>query len=438
MTLLTMSDNELSRIDVIKEVLDKRLKQQDAASILGVGARQLQRLLKAYKHSGPEGIISRHRGRPSNRRYPEPMKEYGLFLIKRHYLDFGPTLAAEKLAEQHDFIVSVETLRQWMMAAQFWVPRKDKGKRIHQPRGRRDCLGELVQIDGSEHRWFEDRGPKCTLLVYIDDATSRLMELRFAPSETTFDYFISTRRYLAGHGKPVAFYSDKHAIFRINKVGATTGTGMTQFGRALYELNIEMICANSPQAKGRVERMNKTLQDRLVKELRLRGLSDMDSANAYLPEFIRRYNAKFKKVAHNGKDLHRPLTESSSELDDIFAWREERTVSNSLTLQYDRVLYLLTPNELTRTLKRKRVNVFDYANGTIAIQYQGQALPYSLYDKVCQVDQGSIVSNKRLGAMLAFVKEEQEKKSVQRSKRAPVRTGQKQHFRTNNPAVVNE
>lgn len=259
MALLTMSDKELSRLEVIKEVLDKRLKQKDAASILGIGIRQFQRLVKAYQHQGPEGLISRRRGRPSNRRYPEPMKEYGLFLIKRHYLDFGPTLAAEKLAARHDVNVSVETLRQWMIAAQIWVPRKERSKRVHQPRGRRDCLGELVQIDGSEHRWFEERGPECTLLVYIDDATGRLMELRFVPSETTFDYFISTRRYIETHGKPVAFYSDKHAIFRINKAGATSGTGMTQFGRALYELNIEIICANSSPAKGRVERMNKTL-----------------------------------------------------------------------------------------------------------------------------------------------------------------------------------
>ena len=158
--------------------------------------------------------------------------------------------------------------------AGLWVRRKDRLKRIHQPRARRDCLGELVQIDGSEHWWFEDRGPQCTLLVYVDDATSRLMHLKFVETESTFDYFQATREYLEAHGKPIAFYSDKHGVFRVNSAGAVQGDGMTQFGRSLHALNIDILCANTPQAKGRVERANKTLQDRLVKEFRLQGVSD--------------------------------------------------------------------------------------------------------------------------------------------------------------------
>jgi hypothetical protein len=180
-------------------------------------------------------------------------------------------LAAEKLAEHHGCLVSRETLRGWMIADGLWQDRRHRLPSPHQPRRRRDCLGELVQIDGSEHAWFEDRGPPCTLLAFVDDATSRLMELRFVTSESAFDYFRATRAYLEAHGKPVAFYSDKHGIFRVNRKEAAGGDGVTQFGRALLALNIDIICANSPQAKGRIERAFGTLQDRMVKELRLAG-----------------------------------------------------------------------------------------------------------------------------------------------------------------------
>jgi hypothetical protein len=220
-------------------------------------------------------------------------------------------------------------------AAGIWVRRNDRLKHVHQPRARRDCLGELVQIDGSEHWWFEDRGPQCTLLVYIDDATSRLMHLKFVEPESTFDYFQATREYLEAHGKPVAFYSDKHGVFRVNSAGAVQSDGMTQFGRSLHALNIDILCANTPQAKGRVERANKTLQDRLVKELRLQEISTIAAGNELLPGFLADYTTRFGKEPHNPKNLHRPLS-AGDDLTDIFAWREERTVSNSLTLQYDR------------------------------------------------------------------------------------------------------
>ena len=202
-------------------------------------------------------------------------------LIRERYHDFGPTLAREKLIELHQITVGKETLRQWMTEAGIWTSRRERKQRIYQPRARRDCLGELVQIDGSHHWWFENRGPKCALLVYIDDATGKLLHLRFAPSENTFDYLQATKTYLEEWGKPIAFYSDKHGVFRSTHASEKDRTtGLTQFGRALYELNIDIICANTPQAKGRVERANRTLQDRLVKELRLRGISTLDDANA--------------------------------------------------------------------------------------------------------------------------------------------------------------
>ena len=207
-------------------------------------------------------------------------------LIEERYSDFGPTLACEKLSEVHHLTISRESVRRIMIEAGIWKPKRAKQPSAHQMRERRACFGELVQIDGSDHAWFEDRGPESSLLVYIDDATGQLLELLFVPSETFFGYCEATRHYVERYGKPVAFYSDKHGIFRVDQerpLGTTSG--LTQFGRAMDELDIQIICANSPQAKGRIERANQTLQDRLVKELRLRGISDMEAGNAYLPDF---------------------------------------------------------------------------------------------------------------------------------------------------------
>ncbi|WP_176055666.1 ISNCY family transposase, partial [Paraburkholderia caribensis] len=204
---------------------------------------------------------------------------------------------------------------------------------------RRACLGELVQIDGSDHRWFEDRAPACTLLVYVDDATSRLMQLHFTATESTFSYFEATRAYLERHGKPVAFYSDRASVFRSPAAGRT-GRSVTHFGRAMYELNIDTFCANSSSAKGRVERAHLTLQDRLVKELRLKGISTVADANAYAPCFIAAYNARFAKPPKSAFDAHRPLRDDE-DLDRLMTWRETRRVTKSLTVQYDRVMYLL-------------------------------------------------------------------------------------------------
>jgi hypothetical protein len=216
-----------------------------------------------------------------------------LGIIRERYTDFGPQLASEKLAALHDIHLSRETVRSWMMAEGLWKDCKQRMKHVHQPRHRRDSVGELVQIDGSDHLWFEGRGPRCTLLVDIDDATSRLMHLQFVETESPFDYFTATRAYIDRCGKPVAFYSDKHATFRVDKTGAVGGDGRTQFGRALHGLNIDIICANTSQAKGRVERANLTLQDRLVKELRLAGISTIVAGNAFLAAFMAAHNARF-------------------------------------------------------------------------------------------------------------------------------------------------
>ena len=210
----------------------------------------------------------------------------------------------------------------------------------------------------------------------------------------------------------------------MNKREAAGGTGMTQFGRALHEVNIDIICANTPAAKGRVERSFGTLQDRLVKELRLAGISTTDAANAFLPQFIDSYNIRFGKLPMNPSDGHRPLQPRCS-LNDVFAWKEERTVSNSLTLQYDKVMFLLTPNDITKPLARQRVTVIDYPDGRFAIRYEGRDLPYRIFDKLQKVDQAEIVENKRLGDVLAYVAERQKQMEQEtRSKKAPRRQGQ--------------
>jgi hypothetical protein len=235
----------------------------------------------------------------------------------------------------------------WMIEDGLWIDRRHRLPSVHQPRNRRERVGELIQIDGSTHHWFENRGDRCTLLAFIDDATSRIQHAAFVPSESAFDYLRETRAYVEQHGRPIAFYSDKHSIFRVNNVDAEGGTGMTQFGRALHEINVDILCANSALAKGRIERCFGTLQDRLVKELRLAKISDREAANAFLPSFIAQHNARFAKPPRDAIDAHRPMIDDW-DLTDVFAWKEERTVSNALTLQYDKVMFLLEPNEVTR------------------------------------------------------------------------------------------
>ena len=202
MAVVLMSKAELSRVDTLARVERGELPVAGAASLLGLSARQVFRLLRRFRAEGAAGLASRRRGRPSNRRLPAAVREAALAAVRERYPDFGPTLAAEKLEERHDLRLSRETLRQWMSEAGLWVPRKARRGRVHQPRHRRDCLGELIQIDGCEHAWFEDRGPACTLLVFVDDATSRLMHLKFVPSESAFASMAATRAYVAAHGEP--------------------------------------------------------------------------------------------------------------------------------------------------------------------------------------------------------------------------------------------
>lgn len=403
-----MSERELNRVEVLAQINDGRLSVTDGALLLGLSRRQIFRLLGRFRKDGAAGLRHKARGHPPNNRIHDARRSYALGLVREKYTDFGPTLASEMLAEHHALKVSRETLRKWMQEDGLWLSRKQR-RTFHQPRLRREYYGELIQIDGSDHHWFEDRGPACTLLVFVDDATSTLMHLQFVRSESTFSYFGALEMYLAEHGRPVAFYSDRHTVFRAATQGAKTGHGVTQFGRAMNELNIEILCAHSSQAKGRVERANRTLQDRLVKELRLAGISDMEVGNnAFLPSFKDRYNAKFAKVPRRPDNLHRALNVEPSRLRDILCLRDERYVGQQLVFSYERKRIVLEENEVTRNLPGKYVDSYEFADGRLQFRWKGINLPYSLFDKDQRVTHAAVIENKRLGAILEQIKQEQE------------------------------
>jgi len=299
MDLLTMSKEELSRLEVMEHLQEKRMGQRTAAEVLGVSIRQVKRLLRVYRREGAAGLISQQRGKPSHHQLDGELVRAALDLLKGRYADFGPTLAHEKLVELHRIELCLGSVRKIMIEEGLW-----KAKKI---RERRACHGELEQMDGTDHDWFEGRSERCTLLVRIDDATGILGALLFVPEESFFGYCALLRQYLAAHGRPAGLYTDKHGIFRVNIPNAGSGDNLTQFGRAMQSLEIPILCANTPQAKGRVERVNLTLQDRLVKEMRLRNISTKQHGNAYLPEFMADFNLRFAVQPRSSLDAHRPV-----------------------------------------------------------------------------------------------------------------------------------
>jgi len=418
--LVTLNMRELDRLKMVQAIVAMGLKPGRAAERLGLSVRQVERLVIRYRASGAAGLCSGRRDRPGNRKLDEGLAIRALTIIRERYADFGPTLACEKLHECHGITLSKETVRHLMTEAGLWIPRRQRPPKVYQPRARRACLGELVQIDGSEHAWFEDRAPQCTLLVYVDDATSRLMALHFTATESTFSYFEATRAYLRQYGKPVAFYSDKASVFRPTHT-QTGDRGVTHFGRAMYELNIDTWCASSSSAKGRVERAHLTLQDRLVKELRLRGISTLAAANAYAPAFIVAYNARFAKLPRSTFDAHRPLRDDE-DLDALLTWRELRRVTKSLTVQYDRVLYLLEDTVANRKLIHRYIEVWEYPDGRIEVRADGAALTCVPYDRLAEVDQGAVIGHKRLAHALQVAQALQAQRDDRRISGSPSRT----------------
>lgn len=390
--ILIMSKKELERSHVMKNIEEKKISQTKAAQLLHISERHTRRLWKRYSSEGDRGLLSKKRGSPSNRRISSTIIKKLKRIISKYYQDFGPTLTQEKLEEKHQITLSVETVRKWMIEFGFWKTKKAKKPVIHQLRKRRAKEGELEQIDGSPHDWFEGRGPKCTLLVCIDDATSKLKAMQFVSSETTEGYFDLVKEYVENYGRPLAFYSDRHSIFRVNHKEALTGNGMTQFGRALKELDIKLICANTPQAKGRVERANQLLQDRLVKEMRLLNISNMKEGNRYLPKFIKKHNQRFGVAAQSEQDAHRALLSQHS-LSEILVKKESRHLSKNLTFQYEKNIYQIETKRAGYAMRHAKVQVIEN-KGKISISYQGKNLPYTIYHQ--QEKQGEIVDIKNV------------------------------------------
>lgn len=392
---ILMSPKELERVALLEKIKCKKITQVKAAQILNLSKRQVIRLYAAYKQFGAAGIVSKRRGMRSNNHLPQPKKDEVAKLIATHYHDFGPTLAHEKLVEQHQINLSVESVRQIMLATKLWKGKKRRHSPVHQMRARRMQYGELIQIDGSPHAWFEDRADSCTLLVFVDDATGKIMQLHFEEQESCYGYMDALRGYLQQHGRPLTLYSDKHGIFRVNANEAKSGTGETQFSRAVRELDIDLIHANTPQAKGRVERMNATLQDRLVKELRLQNISTIEEANAYLPKFIADYNRRFAVQPALDVDAHRSSIPNETALEQILCKRHMRVITKNLEVHYDNKIYQIKTPGIGYTMRGAKVSINDY-KGKVSLLYKHKQLAYEIFHPQKRIN--SVVDSKAIHA----------------------------------------
>ena len=382
--IISMSTKETERITVMDNLIAKRIKQKHAARQLGVSVRQVQRILRRYKKEGTAGLVHQNRGKIGNRAISETKKEEVVSLINKYYPDFGPTLACEKLEEIHHLAFSDETIRKMMIERHLWLPKKKKVKDIHPYRERRACLGELIQFDGSPHDWFEGRCPPCTLAAFIDDATSRIMDGCFVDYEGTWTLFGATEHYLVACGKPLAFYVDKHSTFKINRQAnieeeLKDKQAQSQFARAMEELGIEVIFANSPQAKGRVENLFGTLQDRLIKEMRLAGIKTKEKGTKFFREvYIPMHNSKFAVLPKEKANLHRPLL-PTDDLDRILTIQSKRLVSKDLIVRYKNTRHQLLPKAGYRyTLKHAAVTVEENRDGRVVFRYKDQVIPSSV------------------------------------------------------------
>lgn len=376
-----MSNRELDRLRVIRDVIEHRLKWREAAEILGLKERQIGNLCWKIRGKGNRGIIHGLRGRNSNHRLdPRIVAPVIETLKKPLYRDFGPTLAHEKL--KVDF--SVETLRQAMIREGLWRPKRPRAKH-RQWRQRRTCVGMLVQLDGSDHDWFEGRGPRCVLVLYIDDATSRILYAEFVKVEDTLTLLRTTRSYLLKHGRPVAFYVDKDSIYKVNYPMAEESlrdlSSTTQFTRAMTELGIEVITADSPQAKGRVERSFDTHQDRLVKELRLAGISTISAANRFLwGIYIPAHNQRFAVLPENPIDAHRALREYRAQLDRILSVQTQRDIANDFTVRFQNQYFQILPTDV-RIRPRQSVTIEMRLDGSWHLRHGDRYVPFKRIPK---------------------------------------------------------
>jgi len=377
--VLLMSGEERERAFLVRQAIEGCLSQREASERLGIGVRQFKRLVRAWRVDGDAGLVSRQRGRPSHRRMSGECRMLIGGLLKEKYADLGATLAAEKLLELDQLKVSAETVRRIQIDLGLWRPKKRRAKRVFRLRQRRPRFGELIQIDGSPHDWFERRGPRCTLIVFIDDATSRLTALHFAPAESSTAYLAALRDQVLTHGCPLAFYSDRHGIFRVNAKDAQSGDGKTEFGRVVDRLGITLINALTPQAKGRVERANQTLQDRLIKEMRLSNISSIAQAEAFLPGFMIRYNEKFAVPTHDETPAHRQWAKTTYDLDLALAAREERVLSKSLTFSYGGTKYCVKTQGPGTSMRGGKVVVHQFTDGRLRFSYKDRAVTCTAY-----------------------------------------------------------
>ncbi len=383
--LLTMTSRELDKLRVIRQVLEHKLRWREAAGQLRVSTRQIARLCGRVRTAGNQGILHRLRGRPSNHQLPAGRLAKALELVKTRYPDFGPTFATEKLHARHHLVLSPSTLRRGMIASGLWRPRHGKIRhRVWRPR--RACVGELVQLDGSDHAWFEARGPRGVLLSYVDDATSRTLHGEFVEVEDTWTLLRTTKTYLQRFGRPLAFYVDKDSIYRVNRQATIEEqlqdtAPLTQFTRAMRELDIQVIPAHSPEAKGRVERSFGTHQDRLVKELRLARISDRVTATRFLRRrYLPRHNARYAVEPVNPTDAHRPLL-PTDDLDAILSIQTVRTIERDFTVRLQNQFFQLLPQPPVRVRPGDTVLIEQRLDGTAHLRGKGRYLAFQAIAK---------------------------------------------------------
>ena len=368
-----MTQGELKRLHVIRKALDKSITQSEAAGIIGLCLRQAQRIVKAVKVEGDKGVIHKSRGKPSNRALPDKIKDRALKLYKERYPDFGPTLGSEKLFEIDKIKINDETLRLWLLQAGISY-KKRKAQPHRQWRERKHSFGEMIQMDGSHHDWFEGRGPECVLMGYIDDATGKPFA-RFYPYEGTLPAMDSFKRYIKKFGMPVSIYLDKHPTYKSTRKQTVEDElnniePLSQFSRALQELGVNVIYADSPQAKGRIERLFRTFQNRLIKEMRLKGIGSTEEANRFLKNYLPVYAKRFAVVPVNHTDLHRPIAKDI-DLNAVFCVKTVRVLRNDFTVAYNGKLYQIEDN-----VNAEKVTVEERANGSIHISYRNTALKF--------------------------------------------------------------
>lgn len=380
-----MTQEERDWLHWLKQARDKIITQVKAAERMKVTARWVHTLLNRFKREGDQVVVHGLRGRSSNRKIPEKTQRRAMRIVQREYADFGPTLASEYLAEKHGIGVSKETLRKWMIAAGLWKTHRAKLERVHGWRARRECCGELVQWDTSEHDWLEGRGPKLYLIAMIDDATSRAYA-RFALHDSTAENLRTLWGYLERYGRPLEFYTDKASLFvtspRKKDLEERAERPPTQIGRALRQLGIGWIPAHSPQAKGRVERFFGTAQDRLLRGMRKAAVKSLEQANQYLEQqYLPMWNQRFVELPANPAEAHRPVSKQH-DLAAILCSIVERGVANDYTFRVDRQLYQIDLRQVVPALRKARVAVQFRLDGSLKVAFQGRLLEARL----CQPD----------------------------------------------------